>query len=75
MLDFVMGSGTTGVACVRTGRRFIGCDNHEPYFRLAERRIAEAQLQAPLFSEAEMQWVVRREPALEQRAREGDDNV
>ena len=49
VLDFVMGSGTTGVACVRTGRRFIGIEMHEPYFRIAERGIAEAQLQAPLF--------------------------
>jgi DNA modification methylase len=49
VLDPFMGSGTTGVACVRTGRRFIGIEMHEPYFRIAERRIAEAQLQAPLF--------------------------
>ena len=49
VLDPFMGSGTTGVACVRTGRKFIGIEMHEPYFRIAERRIAEAQLQAPLF--------------------------
>jgi len=49
VLDFVMGSGTTGVACVRTGRRFIGYEISEQYFSIAERRIAEAQLQAPLF--------------------------
>ena len=49
VLDPFMGSGTTGVACVRTGRRFIGIESHEPYFRIAERRIAEAQAQPPLF--------------------------
>jgi DNA modification methylase len=60
ILDPFMGSGTTGVACVRTGRRFIGIEMHEPYFRIAERRIAEAQLQAPLFPVAETQpaWVM-----------------
>ncbi len=43
-----MGTGTTGVACVRTGRRFIGIEIDPTYFRIAERRIAEAQLQPSL---------------------------
>ena len=42
VLDNCMGSGTTGVACVNTGRRFIGIENHEPYFDVARQRIAEA---------------------------------
>ena len=53
VLDPFMGSGTTGVACVRTGRRFIGIEMREPYFETARRRIAEAQLQAPLFPHGE----------------------
>jgi len=49
ILDPFMGSGTTGVACVRTGRRFIGIEIDETYFKIAQRRIAEAQAQPPLF--------------------------
>ena len=45
VLDCFMGSGTTGVACVKTGRRFIGIEIEEKYFRIAEKRIAEAQMQ------------------------------
>jgi len=48
VMDNTMGSGTTGVACVRTGRNFIGCELDETYFKIAQRRIAEAQLQPPL---------------------------
>lgn len=48
VLDFTMGSGTTGVACVKTGRNFIGIELDPGYFKIAERRIAEAQLQLPL---------------------------
>lgn len=43
--DFFMGSGTTGVACAKTGRNFIGCEINESYFKIAEKRIAEAQAQ------------------------------
>ena len=42
VLDFTMGSGTTGVACVNTGRDFIGIENNQNYFELAQGRIAEA---------------------------------
>lgn len=40
VLDFTMGSGTTGVACVRTNRDFIGIERDSAYFAVAERRIA-----------------------------------
>ena len=40
VLDNCMGSGTTGVACVRTGRNFIGIERDEGYFKIAEDRIA-----------------------------------
>lgn len=44
VLDFAMGSGTTGVACGNLGRRFIGCDNdtEHGYFQIASQRIKEA---------------------------------
>lgn len=48
VLDPFMGSGTTGAACIQTGRDFIGIEISEEYFRIAEKRIAEAQMQLPL---------------------------
>lgn len=43
VLDNCMGSGSTGVACVNTGRRFIGIELDDRYFEIARRRIEEAQ--------------------------------
>ena len=40
VLDNCMGSGTTGIACNHTHRRFIGIENDPTYFKLAEERIA-----------------------------------
>ena len=51
ILDPFMGSGTTGVACVQTGRNFIGIEIDPDYFAIAERRIHEAQAQPSLFEE------------------------
>jgi DNA modification methylase len=42
VLDNCMGSGTTGVACLNTGRKFIGIEKYEKYFAIAKRRIEEA---------------------------------
>lgn len=42
VLDFTMGSGTTGVACVSLNRKFIGIEMDEGYFKIAENRIKEA---------------------------------
>ena len=39
VLDFTMGSGSTGVACVNTNRNFIGIEMDEKYFEIAEKRI------------------------------------
>jgi site-specific DNA-methyltransferase (adenine-specific) len=50
VLDPFMGSGTTGVACVQTGRRFIGIEIDEGYFKIAQRRIEQAQQQLSLLS-------------------------
>lgn len=43
VLDFTMGSGTTGVACRMEGRNFIGVELDPHYFAIAQRRIANAQ--------------------------------
>ena len=43
VLDFTMGSGSTGVACVNTNRKFIGIELDEKYFEIAKGRIEEAQ--------------------------------
>jgi DNA modification methylase len=52
VLDPFMGSGTTGVACINTGRNFIGIERDPGYFAIAERRIADARTSTPLLSPA-----------------------
>jgi len=47
VLDFTMGSGTTGVACANTGRKFIGIELDAGYFDIASRRVAEAYAAQP----------------------------
>jgi site-specific DNA-methyltransferase (adenine-specific) len=42
VLDNTMGSGTTGVACMNTGRKFIGMERDPAYFAIAQQRINEA---------------------------------
>jgi site-specific DNA-methyltransferase (adenine-specific)/modification methylase len=49
VLDPFMGSGTTGVACAKLGRRFIGIEIEPKYFDIACRRIEEAQRQPDMF--------------------------
>ena len=51
ILDPFMGSGTTGVACVNLGRKFIGIELEPKYFDIACRRIEEAYKQPRLFDE------------------------
>jgi DNA modification methylase len=46
VLDFCMGSGTTGISCVTTGRNFVGCENKPDYFAIANRRIKAAERQS-----------------------------
>lgn len=43
VLDFTMGSGSTGVACVNTNRNFIGIELDDNYFEIAKKRIKEAE--------------------------------
>ena len=42
VLDFTMGSGSTGVACINTNRKFIGIELDENYFKTAKERIDKA---------------------------------
>jgi len=49
ILDPFMGSGTTGVAAIQLGRKFIGIEREEKYFDMACRRIEEAAKQGQLF--------------------------
>ena len=50
VLDFCMGSGTTGVACLNLNRRFIGIEKDPDYFKIATKRIDRAQEQPKLFN-------------------------
>ena len=50
--DPFMGSGTTGVACAKMGRKFIGIELDEDYFNIACKRIEEAYKSPDLFIEA-----------------------
>ena len=51
ILDPFMGSGTTGVACVNLGRKFIGIEIEPKYFDIACRRIEDAYRQGDMFRE------------------------
>lgn len=46
VLDCFMGSGSTGVACLNTGRRFVGMELDDKYFQTASKRIADHRMQA-----------------------------
>lgn len=59
VLDPFMGSGTTGVAAIQMGRKFIGIERDERYFQVACERIANATRQQTLFEPA---------PAMKQEA-------
>jgi site-specific DNA-methyltransferase (adenine-specific) len=48
VLDNCMGSGTTGVACLNTGRKFIGIEKDPHYFEVAKNRIEDIQAQRKL---------------------------
>jgi site-specific DNA-methyltransferase (adenine-specific) len=45
VFDPFMGSGTTGVACMQLGRRFVGCEIDPGYFEIARKRIENAAMQ------------------------------
>lgn len=45
VLDCYMGSGTTGVACIKTNRNFIGIELDDNYFNIASERIKQAEIE------------------------------
>ena len=49
VLDFTMGSGTTGIACKNLDRNFIGIELDKEYFKLAKNRINEHKTQRDMF--------------------------
>lgn len=49
VLDNTMGSGTTGVACVKEKRNFIGIELNEEYFKIAQERIHNEEKELTLF--------------------------
>lgn len=49
VLDSHMGAGTTGVACIRNGRKFVGCEIDQKAFDIACKRIEQAVAQGQLF--------------------------
>ena len=51
ILDPFMGSGTTGVACIKTGRQFTGIEIDEKYYDIAVRRCREAWGDGSLFDD------------------------
>ena len=55
--DPFMGSGTTGVACAKMGRKFIGIELDEDYFNIACKRIKEAYDSPDMFVTAEKKVV------------------
>ena len=50
VLDPFMGSATTGIACIRTGRKFIGIEKEEKYFQIAVKRIQAEYDRGALFA-------------------------
>jgi len=68
VIDPFMGSGTTGVAAVKLGRRFIGIEIDAGYFEIAKRRISEALAQPPLFRLTPLQADAARPGEAEQLA-------
>lgn len=59
VLDTHMGSGTTGVACAKAGRKFIGCEVDRAAFDLACERIARTQAQGQLLQPEEPRQLVQ----------------
>jgi DNA modification methylase len=53
VFDPFMGSGSTGVAALQLGRRFVGCELSPEYFAIAEKRISQAAQQPSLLHEAQ----------------------
>ena len=61
ILDPFMGSGTTGVAAIQMGRKFIGIEREESYFNIACERIEQATKQASLFEPVEVKKLIQQD--------------
>jgi DNA modification methylase len=62
--DPFMGSGTTGVACVKRGLRFVGIEREPKYFDIACRRIEQAQRQGDMLRDAPVRVIPKQEALL-----------
>lgn len=54
VLDFTMGSGSTGVACQNTGRSFIGIERDEKYFQIAQQRLGLSRVSEMTFDDDQL---------------------
>ena len=54
IMDPMMGSGSTGVACIQAGKKFIGVEADAKYFAIARDRLNETHANAPLYELAEV---------------------
>ena len=61
ILDPFMGSGTTGLAAIQMGRKFIGIEREESYFNIACERIEQATKQTSLFEPVEVKKLVQQD--------------
>lgn len=61
VLDPFMGSGTTGIAALQEGMRFVGIEREEKYMEIAKRRIAEAEAEIEHARENERHELVQQE--------------
>ena len=50
--DPFMGSGTTGIACIRLGRKFVGIEINEYYYEIAKERLTKTLAQPDFFVES-----------------------
>jgi site-specific DNA-methyltransferase (adenine-specific)/modification methylase len=64
ILDPFMGSGTTGVACVKEGRSFTGIELDEEYFNIAFKRIEEAYNQPDMFVQSSQVFLISQQETL-----------
>jgi site-specific DNA-methyltransferase (adenine-specific) len=60
VMDNTMGSGTTGIACLNTGRKFIGIEKYEGYFTKAQERIQKRwdEVNTPKSVEPQMELII-----------------
>ena len=72
VLDPFMGIGTTGVACAKFGRKFIGIEIDPDYFDIACRRIEEAQRQPDFFVDTRSSGAEGRQSSLLPNTAAGD---